>query len=268
MHKRNYFKLYFQLVGAGIRAQMQYRFAFVMRIIGLITAYLGMTITTWVMLHRFDSLAGWNFPELLFLLALAIVSWGVCITFFFHFNHMDEYIVNGTFDRFLVRPINPFFHFLSMRFDIGSLGQFLFSITAFIIVSFAINIHWTFGKVIFLISAVIGGCLIQGGLLVMIAALSFWTTKSQQLYWVVIYPSRNLINYPLAIYPRVLQLIFVYIIPFAFINYFPALVILDKAPEDFPVILGYLSGPIGLLFFLIAYGLWMLGFKHYKSAGS
>lgn len=266
--KRNYIKLYFQLVGAGIRAQMQYRFAFVMRIIGLITTYMGMAITTWVMLNRFESLAGWSFPELLFLLALAIVSWGVCITFFFQFNNMDEYIVNGTFDRFLVRPINPFFHFLAMRFDIGSLGQFVFSIGAFIIVSMAIDIHWTMGKILFLISSVIGGSLILGGLLVIIAALAFWTTKSQQLYWVVIYPSRNLINYPLAIYPKILRMIFVFVIPFAFINYFPALVILDKVSDDIPVFLGYLSGPIGVLFFLIAYGFWMLGFKHYKSAGS
>ncbi|WP_244926479.1 hypothetical protein [Cytobacillus firmus] len=36
------------------------------------------------------------------------------------------------------------------------------------------------------VSAVIraGGILIQGGLLVMISALAFWTTKSEQFYWV------------------------------------------------------------------------------------
>lgn len=263
-----YIPLYFRLVAAGIRAQMQYRFAFIMRIVGLITAYVGMTVTTWVMLYRFDSLDGWNFHELLFLLALAITSWGVCITFFFHFNNMDTYIVNGTFDRFLVRPINPFFHFMSMRFDVGSLGQFIFSAVAFVIVSVNIGIHWSFSKVLFTISAVVGGVLIQGGLLVIIAAIAFWTTKSNHFYWVVMYPTRNLINYPLSIYPRVIQWITAFIIPFGFINYFPATVILDKEPSTFPIFMGYLSAPIGIVFFLVSYAVWMLGFKHYKSAGS
>lgn len=266
IHK--YIPLYFRLVAAGIRAQMQYRFAFIMRIVGLITAYAGMTITTWVMLYRFNLLDGWNFHELLFLLALAILSWGVCITFFFHFNNMDTYIVNGTFDRFLVRPINPFFHFMAMRFDIGSLGQFVFSAFAFVFVSISIGIQWSLGKVLFTLSAVIGGVLIQGGMLIIIAAIAFWTTKSNHFYWVIMYPTRNLINYPLSIYPRVVQLVTAFVVPFGFINYFPATVILDKRIEGFPVYMGYLSAPIGVVFFLIAYSIWMLGFRHYKSAGS
>ncbi len=266
IHK--YIPLYFRLVAAGIRAQMQYRFAFVMRIIGLITAYVGMAVTTWVMLYQFKQLDGWNFDELLFLLALAILSWGVCITFFFHFNNMDTYIVNGTFDRFLVRPINPFFHFLSMRFDIGSLGQFIFSTAVFIIVSTNLGIQWNLGKTLFTLSAVIGGVLIQGGLLIVIAAISFWTTKSQQFYWVAMYPARNLINYPLSIYPKIVRLTMTFVIPFGFVNFFPATVILDKESVGFPMYMGYFSAPIGLAFFLGAYALWMFGFKHYKSAGS
>ena len=62
-----YVNLYFKLVSAGIRAQMQYRFAFIMRIIGLITAYTGTAVTMWVMLYQFQVLGSWNFFEMLFL---------------------------------------------------------------------------------------------------------------------------------------------------------------------------------------------------------
>lgn len=61
-----YIKLYFKLVSAGIRAQLQYRFAFVMRIIGMITAYTGTAVTMWVMLYQFQTLGDWNFFEMLF----------------------------------------------------------------------------------------------------------------------------------------------------------------------------------------------------------
>ncbi|WP_230495039.1 ABC transporter permease [Pseudoneobacillus rhizosphaerae] len=264
----SYLPLYFKLVGAGVRAQLQYRFAFFMRIIGLITAYAGMAATMWVMLYRFDALGGWTFYEMLFLLALAVVSWGCCITVFFHFKSLDTYIVNGTFDRFLVRPIHPFFHFMSMKFDIGAVGQFIFSIVVFLWVSMAIDIDWSVWKVLFLLSTIIGGVLIQGGMLVIISALAFWTTKSEQFYWVAMYPARNLTNYPLVIYPKLVQMITAFIVPFGFVNYFPSTVILGKETPYFPDFVGFLSPLVGVVFFLLAYWLWMSGLSRYKSTGS
>lgn len=263
-----YIPLYFKLVSAGVRAQLQYRFAFVMRIIGLITAYTGMAITMWVMLYRFDALGGWSFHEMLFLLALAILSWGFCIILFFHFKSLDTYIVNGTFDRFLVRPIHPFFHFMSMKFDVASFGQFIFSIFVFLWVSLALDINWSIGKVLFLIATVIGGVLIQGGMLVIISALAFWTTKSEQFYWVAMMPARNLTNYPLVIYPKLVQMITAFVIPFGFVNYFPSAVILEKETPYFPDYFGYLSPLVGIVFFLLSYWFWMAGLSRYKSTGS
>jgi len=264
----SYIPLYFRLVGAGIRAQMQYRFAFIMRIVGMITAYAGTAVTMWVMLYEFKQLGQWNFYELLFLFAIAVVSWGFCIILFFHFRSLDTYIVNGTFDRFLVRPINPFFHFMAMKFDIGAAGQFIFSIFVFIWVSSVLDIHWQLANSIFLVFAIIGGVLIQGGLLVMISAIAFWTTKSERFYWVVMYPARNLTNYPLGIYPKVVQWFTAFVVPFGFVNYFPATVILKKDIPFFPDYIGYFTPLVGLVFFLIAYRLWMFGLNHYKSAGS
>ncbi|QED49814.1 ABC transporter permease [Cytobacillus dafuensis] len=263
-----YVDLYFKLVSAGIRAQFQYRFAFFMRIIGLITAYSGTAITMWVMLYRFQELGSWSFFEMLFLFAIAILSWGFCIILFFHFRSLDTYIINGTFDRFLVRPINPFFHFMAMKFDVASFGQFIFSILIFIWVSIELNIGWTIGKTLFLLASIIGGILIQGGMLVIISALAFWTTKSEQFYWVAMYPARNLTNYPLVIYPKIVQWFTAFVVPFGFVNYFPAAVILEKETPFFPAYIGYFSPLVGLVFFMIAYWIWMLGLSRYKSTGS
>lgn len=263
-----YVDLYFKLVSAGIRAQLQYRFAFVMRIVGMITAYTGTAVTMWVMLYKFKALGDWNFYEMLFLYAIAILSWGFCIILFFHFRSLDTYILNGTFDRFLVRPINPFFHFMSMKFDVASFGQFIFSIFVFIWVSLELHLDWSFTKLLFLLASLIGGVLIQGGLLVLISAIAFWTTKSEQFYWVAMYPARNLTNYPLVVYPKVIQWFTAFVIPFGFVNYFPATVILGKNTPYFPESIGYFSPLVGVLFFIISYFVWMLGLSRYKSAGS
>ncbi|WP_244926478.1 ABC-2 family transporter protein [Cytobacillus firmus] len=47
------------------------------------------------------------------------------------------------------------------------------------------------------------------------------------------FPARNLTNYPLVIYPKAVQWITAFVIPFGFVNYFPAAVLLEKEKHPF-----------------------------------
>lgn len=261
-------RMYFQMVAASIRAQIQYRYAFFMNILGWTMSYAGTAVTMWVMLHSFQSLEGWTLWELIFLFALAVLSWGVCVLFFFHFRSLDQYILNGTFDRFLVRPIHPFFHFMAMKFDIGAFGQLLFSIIAVSIAYYQLQLHWTMAQWGVFFGAVIGGTFIQGGILVLISALAFWTTRSERFYWVVMFPAKSMMNYPLTLYPRILQWTVIFVLPFAFVNYLPALLLLGKTHPFFSSNWGSLSAVVGIVFFWICFRIWMLGLDRYKSTGS
>jgi len=261
-------RLYFHMVAASIRAQMQYRYGFFMNIIGWAMSYAGTAVTMWVMLYSFQSLEGWSFWQLIFLFALAVLSWGVCVIFFFHFRSLDQYILNGTFDRFLIRPIHPFFHFMAMKFDVGAFGQLLFSIAAVTLAYIQLNLHWPIWKWGVFLSAVIGGTFIQGGILVLISAIAFWTTRSERFYWVVMFPAKSMMNYPLSLYPRALQWVVTFILPFAFVNYLPALLLLDKTHPSISPYWGAFSFAVGLVFFGICYRIWMMGLNRYKSAGS
>ncbi|UOF89474.1 ABC-2 family transporter protein [Fodinisporobacter ferrooxydans] len=261
-------RLYGTMIQASIRAQFQYRYAFFMNILGWAMSYAGTAITMWTVLYRFQELHGWTFWQLLFLFALSVLSWGVCVIFFFHFRSMDQYILNGTFDRFLIRPIHPFFHFMAMKFDVGAFGQLLFSIIALCLAASHLHLQWQLLDVFVLIGAILGGTCIQGGLIILISAAAFWTTRSERLYWVIMFPAKSMMNYPLSIYPRLLQWLVTYLIPFAFVNYFPAIVLLGKAKSRSVQVFGEISPVIGLVFFYICYRIWMAGLNRYKSAGS
>jgi ABC-2 type transport system permease protein len=75
-------------------------------------------------------------------------------------------------------------------------------------------------------------------------------------------------NYPLSIYPRLVQLLVVFILPFAFVNYLPALILLGKTGRVFAPFWGALSPLVGAIFFALCFRFWMLGLDRYKSAGS
>lgn len=261
-------RIYFYMVSVSIKTQLQYRYAFVMNILGWAMTYAGTAITMWVLLYSFGAIEGWSFWELLFLFALAVLSWGVCAIFFFHFRTLDQYIIQGTFDRFLVRPINPFLHFMSMKFDVGAFGQLLFSIIAVVMAYKHLEIHWESWQWLVFLGAVLGGTLIQGGLLVAISAVAFWTNRSEQFYWTVVWPAKSLMNYPLTIFPRIVQVILTFVLPFAFVNYLPALLLLGKSSENYAPFWGFFSMLIGVIFFTVCYKFWIFGLNHYKSAGS
>lgn len=261
-------KIYWYMVGASIRAQMQYRYNFFMNIIGWAMNYAGTAVAIWVLLYSFQVIQGWNFWELLFLFALSVLTWGICILFFFHFRSLDQYIVNGTFDRFLVRPLHPFLHFMALKFDVGAFGHLAISIGAFILSYQKLGLSWVLGKWFILGGVLLGGALIQGGMLVLISALAFWTTRSERVFWVVMFPARNLINYPLTIYPPGVQWFMTFLLPFAFINYLPALILLGKHDPSYSSYLGLFSPGIGILFFYLSLQVWLWGLNHYKSTGS
>lgn len=261
-------KMYFYMVHVSIKTQLEYRYAFVMNILGWAMTYAGTAITMWVLLYSFGAIQGWIFWELLFLFALSVLSWGICVIFFFHFRNLDEYIIQGTFDRFLVRPVNPFLHFMAMKFDVGAFGQLLFSGAAVIIAYSELGLNWQVWQWLVFFGALVGGTLIQGGLMVAISAMAFWTNRSEQFYWTVVWPAKSLMNYPLTIFPRGVQLLLTFIIPFAFVNYLPALLLLGKSSENYSPIWGFFSILVGLLFFRLCYKFWIIGLDHYKSAGS
>lgn len=58
------------------------------------------------------------------------------------------------------------------------------------------------------------------------------------------------------------------IIPFAFINYFPAQFLLNKSDMAFPAVFLYLTPAIGIVLYLLSYLFWRFSMKFYKSTGN
>ena len=79
------------------------------------------------------------------------------------------------------------------------------------------------------------------------------------------YKFRDYAKYPITIFGPVFKFVFTFLIPIAFIAYYPSLVILR--PDEIPV-LTWLSPVIGLIFFGLSYKFWMLGVRKYNGTGS
>ena len=106
------------------------------------------------------------------------------------------------------------------------------------------------------------------GAMIIIGAMSFWTLRSDKIGDILYYYLRSLTYYPLEIYPRWIKFLLTFIVPWAFINYYPSLIILRKAVTGWEYCFGYAAPVLGILFFIFSIWFFNKGLNHYTSSGS
>ncbi|MGZ3499029.1 MAG: ABC transporter permease [Vulcanimicrobiaceae bacterium] len=223
----------------------------------------------WVTLHQFPSMNGWDFKEMAFLYALWMLAHEFHNTFFFTVVNVPEYVREGRFDRFLVRPQDALFQTLTVPSQIWPDGLIL-AIIYFAIATRYSGVHVDPAFIAFVPLVAVGGALIDLGISLAVATVSFWFVRVDTLRWVVMSLEQDFTRYPISIYTRGVRLVLTFILPFAFMNYFPATFFLHKTETGLSLgpEVGLLTPVVGLAWLAISYAFWRVGLQHYQGTGS
>ena len=109
----------------------------------------------------------------------------------------------------------------------------------------------------------------MGALFMAGSTLSFWTVQRVEAINVLTYGGVEVMSYPSNVYPVWLRGFYTYIIPFVFMNYYPALYFLDKLdPLGMPVFAPFLAPLVSILFLLAVLRFWRFGLSRYQSTGT
>lgn len=256
--------IYRALAGAHVRSRLQYRASAASRILTLALADLTPLLLLGVVLARFPTVAGWRFAEMALLYGLIQLASSIARCFSWQLDHFDEYITSGEFDLFLVRPLPPLFHLLAIRFEIIQLGRIAIGVATIVLASSAAGVGPGASNLAVIASAATGGALLLFALTLVVAAISFWHTRTGKLQDVVQAGCRAVSEYPLTIFPREVRAVLVTLLPLALVTYYPALWLLgrDHSPLAFAAI------PVGALFLGLALIVWRAGLRRYQSTGS
>ena len=248
---------------------LEYRANFFMWF-GFTLVYHGTAIAAlYVTLRQFPSMNGWDFREMAFLYGLWMLGHEIHNAFFFTVVSVPEYVREGRFDRFLVRPQDTLFQTLTVPQQIWPDGLVLAICFFVFAVRFSgVHVDWAFA--IFVPLVVIGGALIDLGISLAVATASFWFIRIDTLRWVVMSLEQEFTRYPISIYTRSVRFILAFVFPFAFMNYFPATYFLHKAETGLSLApqVGLLTPLIGLAWVSAAYAFWRVGLNHYQGTGS
>src|SRR5262249_59076597 len=128
---------------------------------------------------------------------------------------------------------------------------------------------WPAAKVALIPLALASGAAILVAVLLLGAIVCFWTIETTELTNTFTYGGRETLSYPLTIYDRSLQRLFVFVVPLAFGTFLPTCYLLDRSlPFGLPAALVFAGPLVAGAFALVVAALWRVGVRHYQSTGS
>lgn len=264
----NPLRLYFRLLGLAIHSRMQYRADFITGLVGVIIWNVVSLGTISILVMRFTSLNGWSLWQMVFLYCLWMLAHSLYSLVFHHLRTLEDYLLQGTFDQFLLRPASPFVLFIGRDFNYAGIADLGFGITGVVLAYTKLGLHWNGLEWSFFFLAILSGTLIEMTLNLMIACLSFWTGRSRRANSLLSQVITMIQNYPVDIYGTTFRVIVTGLIPVAFMNYYPALWLLGKLDFQSPWYwLSYLSPVVALLMMGLAATVWNFALQHYSSSG-
>lgn len=248
---------------------MQYKVSFLIELTGqFLIALMDFSMIA-VIFNRFPALAGWNLLEIAFLYGISAISFSLASLISRGFETFERYIQMGELDRVLVRPVSPFLQVMAIEFPLMRLGRLGQGLVILGLGLAGLTVQWNLAKLALLLMSILAGTLVFQALFVLGAVSTIWTVSTAEFTNIFTNGGTYLISFPMTIYQEWFRNFFTFIVPLSFLNFLPALVILDKpAMLGLPAWIGWLTLPAALAFFGLSLLIWGWGLKKYQSTGT
>ena len=243
---------------------MEYRVDFLIGMVGFLFTQGTGLLFLYVIFQNIPSLDGFTINEILLMYGLSLIPKGIDHLFFDNIWLLPRYVRQGGMDRYLLRPINALYVFLIERFQPDAFGEIILG--TFLVITTISNLQLSIGLVqmLVILLTLFLGIFIYTGLKLATASTSFWLKNSYPLIQVT-YNLSDFMKYPITIFPKVMQIILTFVIPFALVSFYPTMFLLERIgiAEMVLHIVFITAGIVSLGLFV-----WHKGLKHYESAGS
>lgn len=258
-----------KVTALNLHARMEYRADFVVSVMFGIVWQTSTLMFAAVLLTRFKGGLG-DFPAagVLLIIGMRLLSHGLYVLFFSNMNWLPRLVDEGRVDGYFLRPLPVFTQVLVSQFNVNALGDIAVGASTLGFAVALVDVRWSFALGLYVAAAVIGGMLLEGALQLVLTCLLLRSPGSRVLGSWVDELMSTFGNYPLSIVPKVVQVLFTFLLPLAFVAYFPVEVVLDIAPRHGAMSWVVHWSPLaGLLLFLIARRVWTYSLRHYHTAG-
>ncbi|MBD5545238.1 MAG: hypothetical protein HDR01_13655 [Lachnospiraceae bacterium] len=243
---------------------MQYKTSFLLTTLGQFLVSFQVFLGIHFMFQRFSAVDEFTYSEVLLCFSIMLLEFSLAEMFARGFDSFSEMVRSGSFDQILVRPRNEILQVLGSKVELTRIGRMLQALVMFGYGISHCDVEWNFMKMLTVIFMLIGGTAVFTGLFWIYAALCFFTLEGLEFMNVFTDGAREYGKYPVSIYGKKMLLITTFIIPYALVQYYPLLFLLEKNSNPILTVVPLLA----IWFLLPSYALWKFGVRRYQSSGS
>ena len=261
--------IYAKLAGSRIRGQTQYRLSFAMQLVGTFFFTFLDFVTILVIFHHLPHLEGWSFGEIAFLYGSSYMSFKAADLLLTNIDRLPLLIRMGTFDQILTRPLGTLGQVMTTDIGLRQVASVAQGAAVFVYALVRIPIDWTPARTLVLASMMVSAFFIFCAIFVATNAIAFWTIDAREVANSFTYGGQFITQFPMHIFGAWFRRMLGFVVPLAFVNYFPSLYILGKTdPLGAPSFLRFVSPAVAVVTAIVAAGVWRTAVRHYRSTGS
>jgi ABC-2 type transport system permease protein len=259
-----YLKVLSLIIKNNFSSQSQYRASVLIRFIGTFAELLFTILFFTFIYNKILFINGWYYKEILILIFIYDIARNIILGCLVrNLPKLEDLIINGKFDFYLTKPIDPQF-FLSLNYmSLGHLTQALIPLGLLIYtLNTGQNFNVNFFSYFLLLFNIIQGIIIAYSLWIFIMSFSFYVIKIKSLHEIYLH-LLQLGKYPSSIYGRIIKFILSFIFPILFVASLPTEIFLGFSSIWSTLILTL----IAFFTFTISRFSWKRGIQYYESAG-
>ncbi len=257
-------KYYFRALSLHLKSELEYRTSFIFSFLSQILVFFSYYFVIISLFLRFNNIKGFTMYEVLF--CFSIIQFGFAFNEVFArgLDKFDDLIIEGGFDRILLRPKNIIIQILYNESDFVKASRLIQAIIILIISLIKLNIKWNIFKIVCIFLMLLSGILVFFSLFLLAASYCFITVQGLEVRNVFTDGGKHMAQYPIGIFSKGFVYFFTFIIPYAFVNYYPLLFVIGKSDNIY-----YAFSPLILFIYIIpCIIVFYLGVKRYSSVGS
>lgn len=258
-------RFYIRLQLLQLRTAIEYNTDFWIGIAGSALMHVSGLVFISALFSQIPEVEGWTVWEIALLYALALIPRGLAELFCDGPWALRALVNSGEFDRLLVRPVPPALQTATRIASIHGIGQLVLGVVVFVMASSRADLAWTPAHIVFLGVILVSSVVMLSAINFLVNMIAFWEPSAQSAIPTLFATMIDFAKFPLDIYNVLIRGLITIVIPYAFITYFPALVLLDK--DSSVKWLGYCAPLATLIVVAITSLLWRRGINRYQGVG-
>ena len=269
MSVRGRLAAYRRLAAAAVRSQLAYPTSFGLQCVGQALVQTTDMVAALVLFQHINAMAGFTVEEVLVIFGIASIAFALADGVVGQLDTLPDYIRTGRLDALLLRPLSALGQLCISDLALRRLGRVVTGLCVLVYALSRVDVQWTPARVALAVSAPFTGAVVLGAVWVVACSACFWLVEGRELANSVTYGSSMFTAYPLGVFDDWLRRLMGFMVPGAFVAYFPTLALLGKPdPLGLPAFLQWSSPVVAGASVLVAAAVWRTALWHYQGTGS